>query len=976
MAGRSTLELAVGTGKWDSGLRKAQQTLSRFVQANGGLEKALAKNSDGMGKFVKMMGDMNSTATTAKGKMSDYKKAIEQLTSQYNSMDAAQKKALGHEYTSAIDKLKGKYREAADEVAKLNRELNGVAANNEKAASGGGLLSGIAGQMGISPSMLTGAGATVAGFGMLAGAIRENVRTAATFEESLSRLSSLTGKTGKDLEELKGYAIELGSSTTLSASQVSEAFMMIGSQQPQLLASGEALRDVTKAAITLSEAAGIELSTAAQSLSTSINQFGGNSANAARFVNVLAAASQKGAGDISFLGEAISKSGVLANAVGASYEELVANLEQLAQAGIDAGTSGTALRSIIANLEKQSNSQFKPSVVGLTQAFENLGRAQLSITDYVSIAGKQFFSQAMILADNAQKAKELQKEITGTNTAEEQAATNVDNLNGSLKQLASAWEGLNLTINSSNGILKTTVDFMTTVIQRYTAIINKMGELYDRARDLVGMGRNVIGDSAGTYGKTLGDAIGKASTPPPTPTEPISYSGGGSTKKGKKSGKSGTGAHKQTPAEKAEEQVASALRSYAETIHQADLRFEAGLDDELDHKKKELQALSSLMGAYGKASAIYDDPKYRTAYAEAADRYKSLAKAVADSEEAQKALKEEEKKTAEWLKSGDKESHGVIKMGGGGETLQQQVHLDLANSITEADMKTLRNLLETALKDGMEGISIPTDMLTQLFSSQDVPEGFLEDFVKRGMSGVDILEGLINGMFGESVNIPDEFWMNLVNQFNEKRKEMGLDTISLDLESGGVSKDGKQSGGGGLTELTSRIGKLTDGVSNITGGLEQMGVKIPEGLNQAIGVIQGLMSVVQGVQTVIQVFATSSQAANTIALGANTAMVSALTTIMAAKTATSFIPFLADGGVARAAGGLLSGNHMSGDNVPVMVNSGELILNRAQQGNIASQLEGGVGTIQMEAKVYGEDIMLATRNVDRRRGKGEVVRSR
>ena len=66
---------------------------------------------------------------------------------------------------------------------------------------------------------------------------------------------------GSDLEKLKGYAIELGSTTTLTASQVADAFKMIGSQQPQLLESGEALKQVTKYAITLSEAAGIELST-------------------------------------------------------------------------------------------------------------------------------------------------------------------------------------------------------------------------------------------------------------------------------------------------------------------------------------------------------------------------------------------------------------------------------------------------------------------------------------------------------------------------------------------------------------------------------------------------------------------------------------------------------------------------------------------------------------------------------------------
>ena len=64
------------------------------------------------------------------------------------------------------------------------------------------------------------------------------------------------------------------------------------------------------------------------------------------------------------------------------------------------------------------------------------------------------------------------------------------------------------------------------------------------------------------------------------------------------------------------------------------------------------------------------------------------------------------------------------------------------------------------------------------------------------------------------------------------------------------------------------------------------------------------------------------------------------------------IPKFADGGlIGRAAGGIMiPGNSMSGDNLRlpvdggrgmIGVNSGELILNRAQQGNLASQLEGG-----------------------------------
>lgn len=344
-------------------------------------------------------------------------------------------------------------------LAKAKHQLDGFAKANYTA--GGAIKQ-------LSSSLMTMAASyasVTAAIGAATSALRNNIQTAMGFEKSMSQLSSLTGMVGKDLEQLKDYAIELGSKTTLSASQVADAFKMIGSQQPQLLSSGKALKQVTQYAITLSEAAGIDLATAAQTLSTSINQMGGNSENAARYVNVLAAASQKGAGDIAWLGEALTKSATAAKAVGTDYEELVANLEQLAKAGFDASTAGTALRSIIMNLEKQSNSQFKPSIVGLTQAFENLGKANMDITGYQNIAGKLFATQAMAMANAAQEAKSMTEAITGTNTATEQAKTNTDNLDGALKSLASAWEGLNLHINDSNGFLREGVDDLTQTVR-------------------------------------------------------------------------------------------------------------------------------------------------------------------------------------------------------------------------------------------------------------------------------------------------------------------------------------------------------------------------------------------------------------------------------------------------------------------------------------------------------------------------------
>ena len=316
-----------------------------------------------------------------------------------------------------------------------------------------------------------------AAVGALGSAFADNIATARKFEVSMSQLSSLTGMAGEDLNKLKEYAIELGSTTTLSASEVADAFKMIGSQQPQLLESGEALKAVTNNAITLAEAAGIDLATASQTLSTSINQMGGDSSNAERYINVLAAASQKGAGDIAWLGEAITKSGTTAKAVGTDYEELVANLEQLAKAGFDASTAGTALRSIIMNLEKQTNNNFKPSVVGLTNAFENLGKANLDIVGYQEIAGKMFASQAKALADAAGEAKNMTAAITGTNTAEEQAKTNTDNLEGSIKALSSAWEGFNLHLNSSNGLFRDIVDGLKDIVVWADNVIVKLGQI-------------------------------------------------------------------------------------------------------------------------------------------------------------------------------------------------------------------------------------------------------------------------------------------------------------------------------------------------------------------------------------------------------------------------------------------------------------------------------------------------------------------
>lgn len=157
---------------------------------------------------------------------------------------------------------------------------------------------------------------------------------------------------------------------------------------------------------------------------------------------------------------------------------------------------------------------------------------------------------------------------------------------------------------------------------------------------------------------------------------------------------------------------------------------------------------------------------------------------------------------------------------------------------------------------------------------------------------------------------------------------------------------------GQVVSVGQTLGSLAGGMNQIAGGIEQLGIDIPEGFNKAIGVMQAVAAILTGISTVV--------------------------TIIAAIQGTKAVPIigwaLARGGVVKAAGGYqVPGNNYSNDMVPALLNSGELVLNKAQQGNLAAQLSGGQGGYAAQPYVNGEMILLGTNNYLGRSGQGEVV---
>lgn len=268
------------------------------------------------------------------------------------------------------------------------------------------------------------------------------------FTAAISDLSAITGATGKDLDFLRKKSLEYGATTTLTATQVAEAFKLVASAKPDLLENASALAMVTKEVIALAEASGAALPEAAKILGSTLNQFGASADQASRFVNVLAAGAKFGASEIADTSMALKDVGLVAAGAGTSFEELNAALQAMAAVSIKGSEAGVGLRNVYLNLASQSNAKFKPSVVGLTQAIKNLKAAQLSDVQLLEIFGKKNIIAAKALISQSDSLGTLTEKLTGTTTAYDQAAIKVDNLDGDIKKMNSAWESTALLLGA------------------------------------------------------------------------------------------------------------------------------------------------------------------------------------------------------------------------------------------------------------------------------------------------------------------------------------------------------------------------------------------------------------------------------------------------------------------------------------------------------------------------------------------------
>lgn len=398
----------------DEGTQDYEDTAKRLAQAQRALADSLGTDSP----YAKLLDD------------------LEKLESESRQTAEALKQVSEGSDTTA---LQNKYNSLQGEIQKVRGGLKDVENQTLKTADTAKSLNSFKGVL----KRITTA---FAGFQVLQ-QLKKATDVTIEFEAALSNLDAITGAT-QDLAFYEQEARKIGATTTLSATQAVDAFKFIASAKPDLLAARDGLVEVTDKAVTLAQAAQIDLPTAGKALTGILNQFSEAADQSERVINVLAAGSKFGSAGINDLSDGYTKFAKVLKDANGSIEQGVGLQETLAEFNIKGAEAGTQLRNVILKL-RNDNVGLVDGQFDLIAALEEVRDKNLSTAEASKLFGLENLTAGSILLDNVDKINRYTASVTGTNIAQEQASKNTNNLKSDLASIGSTVEELYLVVGSA-----------------------------------------------------------------------------------------------------------------------------------------------------------------------------------------------------------------------------------------------------------------------------------------------------------------------------------------------------------------------------------------------------------------------------------------------------------------------------------------------------------------------------------------------
>lgn len=306
-------------------------------------------------------------------------------------------------------------------------------------------------------------GAAFAGLGAtLAAPAALGVKAFADFEQRILTLKGVTKATEQELQKMNDVALELGATTSWSASQVADGMTALG----RMGFNPSEIVNAISPVMDLARGLGVTVDEAADMLGASLNQFGVGATESVKYADILTKATNSAAISATELGESLKFSGAAGAAVGQTVEDVVALTMSLRNMGLDASQAGTSLRSIFLSLQNAGKaSQFEElfnvnlrgadgQLRSLVDVFAEAQSAAQGMGDTLAGTVQDLFGTvattagvSLLSAPDLIENKETMKDSAGA--AKELREEMESGLTGSFDALKSAVEGASIALGDA-----------------------------------------------------------------------------------------------------------------------------------------------------------------------------------------------------------------------------------------------------------------------------------------------------------------------------------------------------------------------------------------------------------------------------------------------------------------------------------------------------------------------------------------------
>lgn len=321
-----------------------------------------------------------------------------------------------------------------------------------------------------------------------------SVKTAADFDSAMSQVAASMGKTNDELaaiqvstDDFNGtlgeFAQKMGRETAFSAKEAAEGLNVLAQAGYSAQEQVEILPDV----LNLAAAGQIDMGSAAAYVTGAMNGFNDSTKDAGYYSDLIAKGATLAKTDVASLGEAMAGASSSAKSYGQSAEETEVALLRLAQQNVTGSEAATMLNRTMTDLYAPTDEAAaaldelgvsaydeEGKARSLSDVLADLQTATAGMTDEQRNArlntifttnGLQGYNK--MCASSAEQTEEFASALEGASgSAEEQAKTQLDNLNGQLTLLKSALEGLLIAIgNTLMPIIEAAVTHLQSLVE-------------------------------------------------------------------------------------------------------------------------------------------------------------------------------------------------------------------------------------------------------------------------------------------------------------------------------------------------------------------------------------------------------------------------------------------------------------------------------------------------------------------------------